>query len=272
MALGPSGQPFRSLLIFSVVAALTGVACGGGGSQVGEGPRAGRRPLGAASGPVRVLAASSLTDVFPGLGTAFTAGYGGIGVVFSFSGSSALAHQIEEGAPADVFVSADEIQMARVIASGRASAPRLIARNRLAIVVPEGNPDRITGLADLARRGLVWVACAVEVPCGRLAARALARAGVKATPASQEENVRAVMAKVVLGEADAGIVYATDAATGEKVTGVPIDIAGDPELQATYQMAVLRDARHREAAEAWADFVVSEPGREILGRAGFLVP
>ena len=132
-------------------------------------------------------------------------------VEFSFAASSELAVQIQEGAPADVFASADETNMEKVVDSGDVTAePAIFARNRLAIAVEQGNPEDIEGLDDLADPDLVVVLCASEVPCGRFADEALANAGVSVTPASRAENVKAALTPVELGEADAAIVYVTD--------------------------------------------------------------
>jgi molybdate transport system substrate-binding protein len=222
---------------------------------------------------LRVLAAASLTESFEALGSAFEKQHDDVDVVFTFAGSSALAEQVNQGAPADLFASADEESMARVAAAGNATAARVIARNRLTILVEKGNPEKIDGLAALARPGVLFVTCAPQVPCGRLAAAALQRAGVDATPASLEDNVKAVTAKVILGEADAGIVYVTDVrAAGNPAEAVAIDGADDPALQAVYLMAVTKQRASRSAAAAWLAFVLSADGRAVLTRHGFLAP
>ncbi|MEO7836480.1 MAG: molybdate ABC transporter substrate-binding protein [Acidimicrobiales bacterium] len=220
-----------------------------------------------------VFAAASLTEAFTELGAAFEADHPLVMVSFNFSASSALAQQVNDGGPADVFVSADEASMAEVTDAGRASDPRVIARNRLAIIVERGNPKAIAGAADLAKRGTVLVLCAPEVPCGKLAAAVLKKAAVSVAPASLEENVKAVVSKVILGEADAGIVYATDVkAAGDMAEGVDVGIADDPALEAIYPIAVTAQAGNRELARAWIDFLLSELGQTILGRYGFLAP
>jgi molybdate transport system substrate-binding protein len=194
-------------------------------------------------------------------------------VTFNFAASSALAQQINEGGAADVFVSADEANMKKVTDASDASDPKVIARNRLAILVAKGNPKGITGLADLARPGLVVLLCAPQVPCGKFAAAALAKANVSVKPASLEENVKFVVSKVALGEADAGIVYVTDVkASGDKAQGVAIDIADDPALEAVYPMAATTNGAHQDAARAWIDFALSDRGQRILHSDGFLAP
>ena len=243
----------RLAVIALVVAGLAG--CGGGG---GDGATT-----------LDVLAAASLTDAFTALGDAFTAAHPDVDVTFNFAGSSALAQQILDGAPVDVFASADEANMAKV--AGTITDPEVFARNRLAIVVEPGNPLGIEGLADLEDPGVVLVLCAPEVPCGGYAAKALAKADVAVTPASLEENVRGVVSKVALGEADAGIVYVTDVqAAGDDVEGVDIDIADDPDLEAVYPMGTATDAP--DAATDWVEFVLSEDGQRILADYGFRAP
>ena len=226
-----------------------------------------------ASGKLRVFAAASLTEAFTEMGKTFEARHPKVKVTFNFAASSALAEQINHGGPADVFVAADESNMKKVTDAGNAADPRTIARNRLAILVEKGNPKGIDGLTDLGRSGVVFVLCAPEVPCGKFGAAALRKGGVTAKPASLEENVKAVVSKVTLGEADAGIVYVTDVkAAGGKAQGVDIDIAGDPALEAVYPMAVTKQASDKDAARTWVDYVLSADGRAMLARFGFLAP
>lgn len=223
------------------------------------------------TGSVRVFTAASLTDAFTEMGKAFEAEHPNVEIRFNFAASSALAQQLNEGGPADVFVAADEANMKKVTDAGNAADPTTIARNRVAILVEKGNPKGITGLADLADPEVIVVLCAPEVPCGRFGAAALAKAGVSAKPSSLEENVKAVVSKVTLGEADAGIVYATDVkAVGDAAEGVAIDIAGDPALEATYPIAVTKASSNPKAAAAWVEYVVSDEGRATLAEFGFL--
>ena len=219
-----------------------------------------------------VLAASSLTEPFEALGRVYEAEHPGATVAFGFAGSSGLVRQILDGARADVFASADEETMQAAVSAGVAVDPVVVARNRLAILVEKGNPRRIRTLADVAEPGVVLVACAPAVPCGRLAAAAFRAAGVSPTASSFEENVKAVVAKVTLGEADAGIVYRSDvrAARG-RADGVDIDLGGG-EFEAVYAMAVTAEAAHPAAARRWVALVRSPRGRMMLSDAGFLVP
>jgi molybdate transport system substrate-binding protein len=228
-----------------------------------------------AAGHVNVFAAASLTEVFTELGKAFEADHPGVEVTFNFAGSSALAEQVNQGAPADVLVTADESTMKKVVDAGNATGRTTLARNRLAILVEKGNPTGITRLADLARPGVTFVLCVPEVPCGRFGAAALKRARVTTPPASLEENVKAVVAKVTLGEADAGIVYVTDVkGAGGRATGIDIDIdlSDDPSLEAVYQAAITEQVGNEQLAKAWIEFVLSDEGRSVLSSYGFLVP
>jgi molybdate transport system substrate-binding protein len=255
--------------VAALVLLLT-AACGGGSSARAKSTSTKTDAL---SGSVLVLAAASLTEAFTELGKAFEAEHPNAEVTFSFAASSALAEQINQGAPADVFASADQASMKKVTDTAHADDPKVFARNRLSILVEKGNPKGVTNLADLAKPGITLVLCAPEVPCGRYAAAALAKAEVAAKPVSLEENVKAVVSKVTLGEADVGIVYVTDVkAAAGKAQGVAIDIAGDPGLEAVYPIAVTDAATNPEAARAWVRFVLSGAGQATLKRSGFLAP
>lgn len=218
-------------------------------------------------GELSVFAASSLTEAFTEMAEAFERDRDGLDVRLTFGGSGSLARQLGDGAQADVFASADEIAMESL--GDAVGAPAVIAKNRLVIVVEPGNPKHVKGLESLSG-DIVLVVCAPEVPCGRYADAALERAGVTVQPASREENVKAVVARVALGEADAGIVYATDAiAAGEQVARV--DIGADVAPDASYTMAVV-EASESDLADDWLRFVLSQRGQDILERHGFLAP
>ncbi len=222
---------------------------------------------------VKVAVAASLTEAFTALAKEYETEHPGVRIRPTFAASSALAQQVNDAAPLDVFASADEESMSKVTVAGNALDPKVFARNRLAILVGKGNPKAITSLADLAGPGVVFLLCAPEAPCGRFGAAALEKAKVKARPASLEENVKGVVSKVALGEADAGIVYATDVkAAAGRAEGVDIDIDGDPALTAVYPIALTRQADDVEAASGWVDFVLSERGQQTLSRFGFLPP
>lgn len=219
---------------------------------------------------LNVFAAASLTGAFEEMSDAYAQRHPGVVVRLNLASSSQLAGQIHQGAPADVFASADERQMAAVadLLSGR---PQTFARNRLEIAVELGNPLGISGLADLGNPQVKVVLAGEEAPAGRYAAEALGKAGAQVTPVSREVDVRAVVTKVALGEADAGLVYATDiAAASGRVEGVWI-----PEPQnvtATYPIAALADAPNPGAAQAFVEFARSREGQVILARHGFLSP
>jgi molybdate transport system substrate-binding protein len=224
------------------------------------------------SGEVVVLAASSLTDAFTELADAFERTRPDLTVRLGFGGSSSLATQAIEGAPADVFAAADDATMQRLVGAGVvAGEPTVFATNRAAIVVEAGNPHDVTGLDDLDDRGgLVVVTCAPQVPCGAYAEEIVERAGVEVTPASLEANVRSVATKVALGEADAGIVYVTDLdAFAADTDGV--EIAPDDNVVARYPIAVLGPTR-RAAATAFVDFATSDEASSILRSHGFGPP
>ena len=248
-----------------VIAAMAGSACGGDDGASGS-------PSGqpAIRGTVTVLAAASLTDAFEELATAFEADHPDVDVALTFDGSSALATQILEGVPADVFASADEVSLAKVVDAGAAAGDVVpFATSSLQIVVPEGNPLGIQGLADLTA-DLRLSLCAPEVPCGRYAAEAFGKAGLEVPPASGEENVRGVLTKVALGEADAGIVYATDVRANADVEGVDLPVAH--QVRAVYPATVLADAPNPGAAAAFVDLLTSTSGQRILESHGFRSP
>ncbi|MDQ3944535.1 MAG: molybdate ABC transporter substrate-binding protein [Actinomycetota bacterium] len=221
------------------------------------------------SGQVTVLAAASLTEAFTELGRTFEADHPGVKVTFSFGASSALARQALDGAPADLLATADEANLAKVLAGGVASDPRVFGRNRLSILVGKGNPKGIATLADLAEPDVVVVLCAPEVPCGKFGTEVLHKAGVAVTPRSLEENVKAVGSKVILGEADAGLVYVTDArAVGGKAEGV--SIPDEHNVTVASPIGVLKQAANPEAAVAFRNFVLSPAGQTTLANYGFL--
>lgn len=221
---------------------------------------------------VSVLAAASLTDAFKAIGAAFERAHPGTAVEFNFAASSLLAQQIHEGAPADVFASADEANMQKAADAGDlAGAAQIFAHNRLVIAVPAGNPQHIASLTDLTKSGLTLALAAPQVPAGKYAAEAFAKAGLAVPAASQEIDVRAVLNKVALNEADAGIVYVTDIrAAGGKVEAVPIP--DQYNVSARYPIAVLEHAADPQNAKVFVDFVLSPDARATLTQFGFLEP
>jgi molybdate transport system substrate-binding protein len=226
----------------------------------------------AVSGDVTVFAAASLTNSFTEIGEAFMAAFPDSTVTFNFAASSELVTQINEGAPADVYASADQANMTKLTDAGHNGAePAVFATNTLEIIVGPGNPTGITAVADLANPDLIFVTCAPEVPIGAYTQEVLAKAGVTVTPASFEENVKGIVTKVTLGEADAGIVYATDVtAAGDQAEGV--EIPPDLNLVAEYPLVITKEAANAEAGQAFVDFVLGEHGQKILASYGFTAP
>ncbi|WP_295779463.1 molybdate ABC transporter substrate-binding protein [uncultured Microbacterium sp.] len=218
------------------------------------------------SGTVEVYAAASLQRSFDEIARAFEADHPGVTVSPVYDGSSTLATQIAEGAPADVFASADEKNMAKVV--DQAPEPQVFAGNTLVIAVPTGNPAGVETLADLSR--VTTVLCAPEVPCGAASRTLLSNAGVAVTPASSEQNVTAVLTKVAAGEADAGLVYATDVVGRDDVEAIVP--AGADAVVNRYPIASLTDAPNPPAAAAFVEFVFSDAGQRILADAGFRAP
>ena len=226
---------------------------------------------GTVAGNLTVLAAASLTDSFNELGKAFEAAHPGTKVTFSYDASSSLATQANNGAPADLFASADQTNMKKVTDAGNATDPKVFVHNKLAILVKKGNPKKILTLADFAKPGVTFVLCAVEVPCGKYGAQALAKAGVKAQPKSLEANVKAVVTKVTSGEVDAGIGYVTDAkAAAASADGVTID--DQYNVLAEYPMAVLKQSKNSNLAYAFLDYVLGPAAQGILAKYGFTGP
>ncbi|WP_445256235.1 molybdate ABC transporter substrate-binding protein [Nocardioides aurantiacus] len=263
----PHATPRRTPLA-AVAAALAGalLLAGCGGGSDGAGSDAGGETV-----TLRVLAAASLTETFTALGERFEAANPGTRVELSFGPSSGLAEQIGSGAPADVFAAASPSTMQTVVDSGDAQDPQDFATNRAEIAVPAANPGDVDALADLADPAVKVAVCDPEVPCGALAADVLASAGLDVTPVTEEEDVKAVLTKVTLGEVDAGLVYVTDVqAAGDEVRGVEV-----PEADAastTYPIAALAGSEHAEQARAFVDLVLSEEGRTALEDAGFGLP
>lgn len=224
------------------------------------------------SGALSVFAAASLADAFEDVADAFEAAHPDVRVRSNVAGSHTLARQINEGAPADVFASSSVEQMTVVQEAGNlAAVPEVFAGNLLAIAVEPGNPRDIAGLADLAEPDLVVVLPAEEVPAGGYARQALDAAGVAVTPASLTHDVRAALATVILGEADAALVYASDVVAADgRVAG--IDIPPEHNVTATYPIAPLARAASPEAARAFVAFVGGPQAHAILADHGFTPP
>ena len=218
-----------------------------------------------------VYAASSLNGTFTQLGHAFEQAHPHTKVVFSFGASSTLATSITNSAPADVFASAAAKNMQSVISAGDATSSTNFADNVLEIAVPPGNPKHVTSLADLAKPGVKVAECDPAVPCGVVASQVLSNAGVTVSAVSREADVKSTLAKVQLGEVDAGLVYVTDVqAAGTKVAGVAIPASVNAHTE--YPIAVLTHSRHTSLAQQFVELVTSPAGQAVLRQAGFAAP
>lgn len=262
-----SGKPLRAAaaaLLLTLALTLGLVACGGGSGDA--------EPGGSDSDDLTVFAAASLTEAFTELGKAYEADHGGAKVTFSFAASSDLAGQINAGAPADVFASADEPNMQKVVEEGsNTGKPVNFAGNVLEIAVPKGNPGKVESLADLSRKDLKVALCAPEVPCGNAAKELLRIVGVTASVDSYEPDVKSVLTKVELGEVDAGLVYHSDVlAAGDGIDSVAIPETG--KVVNTYPIVVTNGGENPAGGEDFIDLVLSEQGQRELARWGFRSP
>ncbi len=241
-------------------------------------------PTSAPTVNLTVMAAASLLDAFNDLGAQFQAGNPGVTVTFNYAGSQQLAQQIASGAPADVFASANQSQMAAAVKTGRidANAAKFFVQNRLVVVFPKDNPGKLATLQDLSRPGLKLVFAAQEVPVGQYSLDFLNKASrdpafgadfqaaVRKNVVSYEDNVKSVLAKVSLGEADAGIVYTTDAAGDPKAKVSQLAIPDALNVIASYPIAALKDSSHLALAQAFVDLVLSTQGQATLEKYGFI--
>lgn len=250
-----------SALVIAALAVTTIAACGSAS-----------KASSAKTATLTVYAASSLTGTFTELGKKFEAAHPGVKVSFVFGGSSDLVAQIQQGAPADVFASADEKNMAK-LASGhlQGGTPRDFASNTLEIVTPASNPAHITSFADLARKGIDLVICAPEVPCGAATQKVASSAHVVLKPVSEEQSVKDVLAKVTSGDALAGLVYVTDVrAAGTKVHGIVFAEASSAVN--TYPIVTVTGSKQSTLAREFIDLVLGGTGAKVLTDAGFAKP
>ena len=254
----------RTRATASLAAILCASALAGCGSGDGRAPDAHQT--------LTVYAAASLTETFTALGEAFEKDHPGVRVSFSFGGSSDLVTQIQQGAPADVFASADTKNMDKLTADDlQDGAPRDFAANTLEIVTPPDNPAKVDSLDDLADKGVTLVVCAPEVPCGSASQKVEESAHLRFEPVSEEQSVKDVLAKVTSGEADAGLVYVTDVkAAGATVHGVTFPEAASAVN--TYPIVTLADSKHADLAQAFVDLVLGAVGQHTLAEAGFAKP
>ena len=254
----------RVLLATTLGASLTLPAGCGGDS--------GAKSSGKGSTTLFVFAGASLTETFTALGKTFESAHPGVVVKFNFGGSSTLAQQITQGAPADVFAAASPATMKTVTdAKDATGQPTVFVRNRLEIAIPPSNPGRVNTLKDLTNPRLKVVECAPEVPCGTAAAKALAAAKLTVKPVSQEQDVKAALSKVQLNEADAALVYRTDVKSAAgKVTG--IDFPEAAKAINDYPIATLAKAPQPTLANQFVQLVLSDQGKAVLTQAGFESP
>lgn len=223
------------------------------------------------TGSITVYAASSLTGAFTQIAAAFEKANPGVQVKLNFGASSTLATSIANGAPADVFASASTKNMASAVQAGDASNPVNFVKNVMEIAVALGNPAHVSGVRDLARPSVKVALCEPTVPCGAVAAQVFKNAGVTVHAVSLEQDVKATLAKVELGEVDAGVVYVTDVrAAGNKVVGVPIPDALNASTE--YPIAALTHSAHAALAQGFVAFVTSAAGQAVLQAAGFQKP
>ena len=223
---------------------------------------------GGGTSELMVLGAASLTDVFEDLGATFEAD-NDAKVTFSFGSSTDLAGQVADGAPGDVLATADQTSMTVAEDAGVTGDVETFATNVLVIVTPPDNPAGIQTLDDLG--DATWIRCADEVPCGRAALGVLEDNGVTAEPASLEEDVRATLDKVISGEADAGLVYATDAVAADDSVNT-IEIPGAESQLTSYFVTTLEQSEDSDLAQEWVDLVLSDEGQQVLEDAGFGAP
>ncbi|MFP3461135.1 molybdate ABC transporter substrate-binding protein [Arthrobacter globiformis] len=251
-----------------LAAGLAGCAA----STTGAAPSAGAGGTQATSGTVTVYAAASLKSTFTKIASEFEAANPGTKVTLNFAGSSDLVTQITQGAPADVFASADTKNMAKLsdakLIDGTASN---FATNVLEIAVPPANPASISSFADLAKPGVKVVVCAPQVPCGSATEKVEKATGTTLKPVSEESSVTDVLGKVTSGEADAGLVYVTDVKTaGGKVKGIPF--SESDQAVNTYPIATVGSSKNKELAKAFIAMVTGSEGRKVLSDAGFGTP
>jgi molybdate transport system substrate-binding protein len=258
----------KKILVAVAAVALVATACGSD-TNSGSTPSPSAAPE---SRTLTVFAAASLTESFGALEKQFESSHPGVDVKYNFAGSSALVQQITQGAKADVFASADQANMDKATKAGLVDGqPAIFAKNTLTIAVPKGNPKGIKSFADLAKDGVIVVVCAPQVPCGAAEQKVEKGVGVVLKPASQEQDVKAVLAKVQSGDADAGLVYVTDATSAAG----KVDKVDFPESSSAvndYPIAVVKDAPQAALAKEFTDFVLGATGKQELGKVGFVTP
>jgi molybdate transport system substrate-binding protein len=259
----------RALAVGAAATTLVLAGCGGGTAAPDAAARSSAAPE---ERTLTVSAAASLTDVFTELEAQFEVANPGVDVVLNFGASSDLSSQIVNGAPADVFASANNSQMKVVTDAGLAEGtPEVFVTNQLQIAVAPGNPEGVAAFADLTNPELTLVVCAPQVPCGAATEMIETATGVTLTPLSEEPDVRSVLSKVTSGEADAGLVYVTDVlSAGDEVDGV--DFPESAEALNNYPIAALTNAPEPELAASFVELVLSPEGAAVFEAAGFGTP
>jgi molybdate transport system substrate-binding protein len=259
----------RRLALAAVALAATAVAGCSSSSSSSTAPDS--NSSAAQTGTITVLAAASLMGTFTELGKQFEAAHPGDTVKFSFGASSALAEQINSGAPADVLASAATKNMDQVVSTGNASSPQNFAENVMEVAVPPNNPAKVTSVNDLAKSSVKVALCQPQVPCGVVAAQVFKNAKLTVKPVTLQPDVKSVLTQVELGNVDAGVVYVTDVqAAGSKVKGVTIP--ADVNATTTYPIAALTHSKQKAIAQAFVAYVLSPPGEQVLKAAGFQQP
>ena len=265
---------YSGIAVVVALSLITLSSCSGGSESASSSSSTASSAAATASAtPVElnVFAAASLNKAFPEIAdTVLKESDPNIKVTFNFQGSSTLVDQMKEGAPADVFASADQKNMTKASDAKLVDAPKPFASNVLTLIVPKGNPGKITGL-DSSLDGKKLVVCAQGVPCGNATKQLAEKLGVTLNPVSEEQKVTDVRAKVESGEADAGLVYATDAkAAGDKVETV--EVARANEVVNSYPIALTVSTQNKEAAQKFIDAVLSDKGQAVLKKYGFSGP
>ena len=241
------------------------------GSSSSSSPSASTSSSAAQTGTITVLAASSLKGTFTQLGKQFEAAHPGDTVKFSFGASSALATQINSGAPADVFASASTKNMDQVVTPGNASNPQNFAKNIMEVAVPPNNPAKVTSVNDLAKSSVKVALCQPQVPCGVVAAEVFKNVGITVKPVTLQPDVKSTLTQVELGNVDAGVVYVTDVkAAGAKVKGVAIPASDNAST--LYPIDTISNSTDKPVAEAFVAYVLSPAGQQVLTAAGFQKP
>jgi molybdate transport system substrate-binding protein len=247
----------RGFAVLPIVLALVPLTACGGGSE-GD------------STTITVLAASSLTGTFTELGKTFEQQHSGVTVKFAFDSSATLAQQATQGAPADVLATADQDTM-KSAQSAQAGTPKLFASNVMVLATPAANPAHITAFSDLDKPGVKYVMCVTTAPCGSVGQALLDQNHITAKPASQQIDVKSVLAQLTEGEADAGLVYVTDAiAAGNGVKHLPIP--GSSKQITYYPIVTLKQSKDAKLAQEFVDLVLSTTGQNLLRKAGFGAP